>query len=354
MVAVAVIGLVVVRPHLEASTGIVRARTSAAGLSSWSRATANGNTELTGKTKTASTAPLRRRRRKAATPTVSPLPPPANLASLVSPAPAGDGIWHAAGRLVVGLPAVYETTLHLANRPGVVAGVAFLDTALLKATLYSGSASPGGLAWKDTAPISPAAAATLVAAFNGGFKFPDADGGYYAEGKLVYPFRAGAASLVIYANGSVALGQWGRDVSMSSTVVAVRQNLNLIVDNGHPVAGLSPYDHNIWGSTVGGIPNVWRSGLGITADGALIYAAGPSLTVVDLAGLLAHAGAVRAMQLDINPYWPTFATYKPASATGVASPANGTDLLGGMTGTPARFFTASWGRDFVTMSAALP
>ena len=36
------------------------------------------------------------------------------------------------------------------------------------------------------APVQPAAARTLVAAFNGRFQFPSTDGGYYSEGKLVF------------------------------------------------------------------------------------------------------------------------------------------------------------------------
>ena len=89
----------------------------------------------------------------------------------------------------------------------------------------------------------------------------------------------------------------------------------------------------------------------MTANGALIYVAGPSLTVVDLADLLVRAGALRAMELDINPYWTTFAAYSPSSSTGIASPANGVDLLPGMVGSPARFFELSWARDFITESA---
>lgn len=132
---------------------------------------------------------------------------------------------------------------------------------------------------------------------------------------------------------------------------AIRQNLDLLVDHGAAVPGMNRYDIWTWGPTLGGIPNVWRSGLGETANGAFIYVAGSSLTVVDLAELLVRAGALRAMELDINPYWTVFATYKPASATGLASPANGVDLLPDMVGTPARFFDPSWNRDFITMSA---
>ena len=175
------------------------------------------------------------------------------------------------------------------------------------------------------------------------------DGGYYTQGRVVLPLRVGAASLVIYSNGNATVGQWGRDVTMTSSVVGVRQNLNLLVDAGQPVGGLNPADTTVWGYTLGNTPYVWRSAVGVTAAGALVYVAGPSLDITQLADLLVAAGVVRGMELDINPDWTTMATYAPSS--GLASPANGTDLLSGMVQSPGLFFDPSWARDFVTMSA---
>jgi hypothetical protein len=226
-----------------------------------------------------------------------------------------------------------------------------MDPQLLRAQLYSGSLSPGEGPWTLTAPISPSAAKTLVAAFNGGFKFPATEGGYYAEGRLVYPLRQGGASLVIYRNGDATVGQWGRDVTMTSQVIAVRQNLTLLVDGGRPVSGLNAYDTSAWGSTLGGIPDVWRSGLGVTPDGALVYVSGPSLEITQLAALLVRAGCVRAMTLDMNPDWTVFAAYSPPTPQAPAAPANGADLLPGMVQQPYTFFESWWARDFVTMSA---
>ena len=59
-----------------------------------------------------------------------------------------------------------------------------MDTHLLAARLYSGSKSPGGGPYRYTAPIQPTQAATLVAAFNGGFMMPAAGGGYYTQGRI--------------------------------------------------------------------------------------------------------------------------------------------------------------------------
>ena len=230
------------------------------------------------------------------------------------------------------------------------AGVAWMDTRLLRATLYSGSVSPGFGPWTYTAPVQPGDALGLVCAFNGGFKLRDSRGGYYTQGRAVAPLVVGAASLVIRADGSVTVGAWGRDVSMTPAVTSVRQNLTLLVDGGRPVSGLSPTDTSLWGSTLGSVPKVSRSALGVTADGALVYVSGPSLDVVQLADLLVRAGAVRAMELDINPKWDTFTYYSPAAGT-AASPASGTDLLPHMVGGTTRFFDPAWSRDFVTMSS---
>lgn len=184
-----------------------------------------------------------------------------------------------------------------------------------------------------------------------------AHGGYYTEGRIIDPLVAGAASFVIYSNGNVNIGAWGTVVNMTPNVVAVRQNLVPLVVNGKPTAQASNPNWLVWGATCGakscvgpGIEHQWRSGAGITADGALVYVTGPALDPLQLAELLVRAGAVRGMQLDINPYWTVFVTYKPA-AGGLAAPSNGTKLLAATTQGPATFFESWWARDFITMSA---
>lgn len=290
-----------------------------------------------------------------------PLSTPAPLIPFASPAPAGEGAWTTAGRPVGGIAAVYETAL---VPPGgtQAAGIAWMDTRLLSAQLYSGSKSPGGGPYEFTAPVQPTQAATLVAAFNGGFIMNAAQGGYYTEGRTVVPLVAGAASLVIYANGSVTVGAWGTDVSMAPDVVAVRQNLVPLVAGGQPTAQATGPDWQAWGATCGatscsstvpGIENQWRSGAGVTADGALVYSAGPDLTPLQLAQLLVQAGVIRGMELDINPNWPVFAAYNPSTPNGLAAPSNGSSLQPSSVQSAATFFDPAWARDFVTMSAAI-
>ena len=233
-----------------------------------------------------------------------------------------------------------------------VVGVAWMDTTLLRATLYSGSQIPGGGPYSHTAPISPTDAPTTVAAFNAGFLMSDANGGYYTDGRTVVPLRTGAASFVVHRDGTSTVGQWGRDVTMGPDVVSVRQNLDLLVDGGQVVPAVSNGANTDWGRTLGGGLYVWRSGLGVTAEGALVYVGGPGLDIADLATILVRAGAIRAMELDINTDWVNFSTYSPSTPTGAATPLNGTELLPSMTGTPGRYFEPWWARDFITMSAS--
>ena len=80
-----------------------------------------------------------------------------------------------------------------------------------------------------------------------------------------------------------------------------RQNLPLIVDQGRVNPNLS--DGPEWGATLGNAILVWRSGIGVDAHGNLIYAAANDQTVAGSRALMIHAGAVRAMELDINSYW---------------------------------------------------
>ena len=277
---------------------------------------------------------------------------PARMTSPAGHRLPGEGVWHPAGRRVGGYPAVYETWVRPdAVHTSLVVGVAWMDTRLLRATLYSGSTIPGGGPYRYTAPISRSASRSLVAAFNAGFLMNNANGGYYTDGKTILPLRNGAASFVIYRNGSANIVAWGHGASLTPNVVSVRQNLALLVNNGKAIPGLNPNDTTQWGFTLGNAVYVWRSGVGITADGALVYVGGPGLNITTLADILARAGAVRAMELDINTDWVNFASYDPRGAAAPATPASGKDLLPAMFGAPDRYFQAWWPRDFFTMSA---
>jgi hypothetical protein len=270
----------------------------------------------------------------------------------VNPPLANEGRWGTIGATVGGVPSMYAAWI----RPdpvytSVVATVAWMDPTLLRAVLYAGVQEPGGSGWRYQAPVSAADRPALVAAFNSGFKLADSQGGYYAEGRLVRALRPGAATLVINADGTPTVGQWGRDVQMGPQVAFARQNLSLIVDNGAPVPDIA--SSNIkWGATLGNKVLVWRSGVGVTATGALVYAAGNNLSAPTLAATLARAGAVRAMELDINSFWVDFFAYGPPLPGQPGTPSVA-KLIPDMQAATNRYFTDN-SRDFVALFRRSP
>jgi hypothetical protein len=242
------------------------------------------------------------------------------IPSIVTPALSGEGIFKTVVRShnlpVVQIAYLRPDSVHTSY----LSAVAWMSGQHTRLVQHPGSVDPGHLSlWSNGSNVTNAAASGLVAAFNGGFKIKDSRGGFYANRHTMGVLRKGAASLVVYSNGTTAIGVWGRDVRMTSDVVSVRQNLQLLVDNGHLANNLDAAVKSSWGVTVGASTYVWRSGIGITSKGDLLYALGDALSARSLATLLEHAGAVRAMQLDINKTWTSYMWFTPKS-TGKLTP----------------------------------
>jgi hypothetical protein len=284
-----------------------------------------------------------------ATPTTAPPPAvPANITPIAPQPLPGEGVWAPTGKLVRGRPAVYATFL----RPdpvhtSLVTGAAWMDTKLLKGALYNGLELPGGGPWSYGSKIDPHDYGTLIAAFNSGFKIQASRGGYYTEGKTVQPLVKGRASLIIKTDGTVSVGMWGRDARGGADIASVRQNLDLLVDNGVNQATGALNDTSKWGGTLGNKVFVWRSGVGIDRNGDLIYVGGNGLNITTLANVLVAAGAVRAMELDINSEWVSYFTYQGGAASG---PITGVKLLPDMQ-RPANRYLQSGTRDFIALFA---
>lgn len=246
-----------------------------------------------------------------------PLPSPVPL--VVSPSLPGEGQWSPIGPTVGGQPAMYEAQFRADTvYTSQITSAVWVDPKVLRVALVPGAYEPGGT-WAQTPYINTAQLPYAVAAFNGGFRVQDARGGFYLDGKTEVPLRDGAASIVIYSNGRIDIGTWGTEVTMTPDVTAVLQNLVPMVDNGQLAPSATYSDHRIWGSTLGANTVVARSGIGVTATGALIYVAGPALTARTLAEALQRSGAVRAMTLDINPEWVTFNIYSHPDGLGTST-----------------------------------
>ncbi len=238
------------------------------------------------------------------------LSPPQPIPLLVQPALPGEGKWSAIGPVVDGSAGMYVSQFRAdTTYTSQITSAVWIDPTRLHIELVPGAHEPGGR-WSVPPYIGGSDLAHVLAAFNGGFRFQDARGGFYLGGVTAVPLRTGAASVVLYRNGHVNVGLWGRDMTMTPDVTGVLQNLVLLVDHGHLDPTASYGDTKLWGHTLGANTVVARSGIGITADGALVYVAGPALTARSLAESLQRAGAVRAMTLDINPEWVTFDIYQ--------------------------------------------
>jgi hypothetical protein len=282
------------------------------------------------------------------------LPPPPPIAPVASDPLPGEGQWKPLGQTVGGVLAMYAAFLRPdAVHTGLVTAVAWMDPTLVRLAGYAGVVEPGGGGWANQAPIPVWLRPQLLAAFNSGFKMRDSRGGFYANGRFARPLVNGAATLVITPSGVPNVGVWGRDFHMGPEVAFARQNLSLIVDGGRPVPALASNSSALWGSTLGNRVYVWRSGLGVTADGALVYAAGNGLTAPTLAGVLVRAGAVRAMELDINSTWVDFFSYTPATAGQPASDVGVIKLLPDMSPSTSDYLTAS-SRDFIAVYRRSP
>lgn len=223
----------------------------------------------------------------------------------------GQGVWQSVGPLIGGHPAMEETFLHPdPDRPWATSYLVWINPAAVHLHYVAGLGEPvsaSGVHGSGLLPTDPALASHVVAAFNSGFKSESTVFGAMADGEVLSPPVPGIATFAIYRDRQVALGAWGTRHVPLQRLWSYRQNLPLIVDHGQ----LSPLlgDPKAWGVVVGNSTYVWRSGLGITAAGDLVYAAGDPLSAFTLARTLKAAGAVRAMQLDINSYWVTFNFY---------------------------------------------
>ena len=259
---------------------------------------------------------------------------------MIHPALAGEGVWRATYAPGGSRPPVLVTQFRPeALYPQNVAGVAWIDHTRTSTWLYPGVQEPAvTLPSRGPEEIPTTKRSTLVATFNSGFKLTDSGGGVVVGGHTYASMHDGLGTIMRLSNGQVDVRAWTYGSTAPSTVVYARQNLPLIVNGGavNPnVADNGPE----WGATLGNAARVWRSGVGIDGHGNLIYAAANYMTVGSLARVLQRAGAIRAMELDINTYWTSFITYRHPGASGAAN------LLAGMDRSPQRYLTPE-DRDF--------
>jgi hypothetical protein len=260
---------------------------------------------------------------------------------------AGEGVW-----TTEGLPRSTPDDMLMAktfvrpdtSRPYAVAGVLLLDKRRIRLHITAGTEDPGGdLGIKGPGTIPAEQRTTLLAAWNGGFRGPHGGYGMYADGKQYRPLRTGYASVAVTKDGTIRMGEWGRDLQWSEDIVVVRQNAVLLVDNCE-VSKRTREGNSTWGYVEVNSAEfiTWRSAIGLTKNGDLLVAAGNSLSAESLARALWAAGACYAMQLDINSPYVLAALYFPQPDGSIKR----SKFMDSMGDNPGRFLTTQQ-RDFM-------
>lgn len=178
--------------------------------------------------------------------------------------------------------------------------------------------------------MTPSDSANAIAAFNGGFNPAD------AGGQTSFSGVPGMAAVVGYTDGTFGLGQWGRDVPNAGKQVAwARSNLSLLVDGG--AATPETGNPGLWGTPLSSIGMYTaRSALGVDRDGNLLYVGTGASYPAELAQAIVAGGAVRAMELDINPWWVRAFVYPGGQSIELTQNPN----------EPGDHFRGGWNRDF--------
>lgn len=232
---------------------------------------------------------------------------PLDLSPQVSPAIRGEGEWIAVARVRT-KPIIYATSIRpLWCYGSVVATMATYDPNKVRAGLFNGSEIPGGKGWRNSSKIKSTAEKSLVASFNGGFRFEHEPGGYVTEGKTVRKLRKGYATFGIRTDGTSTIGVWGKDMTDDGTWASLRQNLPPLIAEGKVV--YHTYNKVDWGKDFDNKLYNFRSAACVRSDGLMMFIAVGKVNIAMLADTLLVAGCATAMQLDINGTWPYFAVY---------------------------------------------
>jgi hypothetical protein len=229
---------------------------------------------------------------------------------------AGEGAWQ---------PYLYDTAGQVVarrtflqpdpERPYAIVAVVAIDLARTRLHFVLGFSDPGlpdGPRGAGVIPEADRAAGRLLAAFNGGFRTANGGFGAMADGLVALPPVDGIATVGMYSDGTVRIGEWGDEIGEDPELVAWRQNCPLVIRDG----GISDrvYNDSItdWGGTIGNSIVARRSGLGLDEAGeTLYYFAGPSLNMPALADAMLAAGVHAGMLLDINHFWVHFTAFYP-------------------------------------------
>ncbi|MFI5265364.1 MAG: phosphodiester glycosidase family protein [Candidatus Levyibacteriota bacterium] len=248
-------------------------------------------------------------------PTVEPVKPepfiPPDTRNLIEKPMKDDGSWSIGGLPTTENDLLMARTIIRVNssRPYASLVVLIMDSRRIQLHMVGGAGTEAMGGGKGPGRVPDADIPKLSAVWNGGFQFSHAEYGIYMDGIEYKPLKPGYATVATFKDGSIKMGTWGQGdlTKRTDDMVAIRQNAVLLVDNGEvtPAAKDKETDTGTWGLMAAGSTNfiTYRSAIGLDEKGNLMIADGSNMSALDLAKGMWAAGAVVAMQLDINQNW---------------------------------------------------
>jgi hypothetical protein len=236
--------------------------------------------------------------------------PPPIKPVFATPLP-GEGVWQPTGPSVDGGAPVLATSYRPSTEyPSIVAYVLWIDHTRTDLAYYPGRYEPPSAVARGPMMIPVDQRYRLLATFNGGFTHVDTNNGSAVNGHTNEPLIDGNATLVAYRNGAVNILKWTGGPNAPADIAWARQSLAPILWDAKLNPELNTDPNSIqWGYTLGGVTFTPRTGVGIDAHGNVMFVVVSEATVISLAQVLQHIGAVRGMEFDINPEWHTMITY---------------------------------------------
>jgi hypothetical protein len=248
--------------------------------------------------------------------------PPEPLKPAVTPALPGEGRWIALdGDPFItpstggGAPAFVTTYLRPdPHRQDERVYVTLWDPRQIELHIEAGVVEPisaTGEHGPGLVPRTPEVMNHFVAAFNGGFQAQHGEYGMQANGIEYLPPKPYAATVVSLRDGSNAFGAWPDSGLVPDDVVALRQNLTALVQNGR----FNPWGRTWWGGTPPGWPDQvhsTRSAICLTREGFIGYFYSTTISAEDLAEGMLLARCSFGIHLDMNPGHAGFEFYDVA------------------------------------------
>jgi hypothetical protein len=208
-----------------------------------------------------------------------------------------------------------------AARPAASLYVISIDVARVQLTSVAGSVdpeaeTPSGKAYARPAIIPPAQHASLVAAFNGGWR---ADHGHYGmkvDGVTLLAPKDASCTIAAYDDDTLGIGPWTDVAAKEPHMRFFRQTPPCLYSKGVRNPGLAAELTTNWGAAADTSPIIRRSAIALDEHGMTLFVGvSDAMTAPALADGMRKAGGWDIAELDVNWSYPKILVF-PTNASG--------------------------------------